>query len=225
MAPTLLRPELSTLPVRIARLPVDPRGYPIPWFVERLPDGTPEFRAMDPKKFVLAIRDRRCWVCGETLGAYKVFVVGPMCGINRTSSEPPSHRDCAVWSARNCPFLSRPQMVRRENDLPDNVIVGEAALDRNPGVTLLWTTRTFIPFKAPGASGSGVLLTMGEPLSVEWFAEGRPATRAEVLASIADGMPALERACDMETTPLARQDAHAALDAATQAFARRLPAA
>jgi hypothetical protein len=34
------------------------------------------------------------------------FVVGPMCGINRNSAEPPSHKECAQWSARNCPFLS-----------------------------------------------------------------------------------------------------------------------
>ncbi len=33
---------------------------------------------------------------------------------------------------------------------------------------------------------------MGEPESVEWYAEGRAATRAEVMASIESGLPNLE---------------------------------
>jgi hypothetical protein len=33
---------------------------------------------------------------------------------------------------------------------------------------------------------------MGEPSQVEWWAEGRPATREEVQRSIDSGLPALE---------------------------------
>src|SRR5690242_2247182 len=113
----VLRPELEQpLPDRIARLPLDERGYPVPWFVDWV-DGKPEFRAMDPAKWKRAVKERLCWVCGDRLGVLLVFPIGPMCGINRTTAEPPSHRDCALWSVRNCPFLSRPHMVRREDAL------------------------------------------------------------------------------------------------------------
>jgi hypothetical protein len=38
-----LRPELTELPLRMRGLPLDERGYPVPWFVAWI-DGKPEFR-------------------------------------------------------------------------------------------------------------------------------------------------------------------------------------
>lgn len=182
-----MRAELESLPLRMRNLPLDERGYPVPWFVQWV-EGKPEFRAMDGEKWVRAVRDRLCWVCGEKLGVYKTFVAGPMCGINRTSAEPPSHLECAQWSARNCPFLNNPQQVRR--DLEDTNLIDSAgfAIQRNPGVTLLWTTKTYSIFRDDQGKP---LITFGEPESLEWFAEGRQATREEVLHSIETGMPAL----------------------------------
>jgi hypothetical protein len=187
MNTVLLRPELTPLPSRMKTLPVDERGYPVPWFVDWV-DGKPEFRAMDGQKWIRAIRERLCWVCGLPLGVYKTFVVGPMCGINRTSAEPPSHSECGFWSAVNCPFLRNPQQARREDGLTDTISAPGFALLRNPGVTLLWTTRTYSLFE----DGRGKpLITFGDPEKVDWFAEGRKATRAEILQSIESGMPAL----------------------------------
>ena len=108
--------DMSTMPERMRDLPVDSRGYPVPWFVA-WQDGKPEFRAMDGDKFRRAVKEKLCWVCGARLGVHMTFVAGPMCGINRTASEPPCHADCAVWSATNCPFLANPRAVRREADL------------------------------------------------------------------------------------------------------------
>ena len=185
--------EFTPKPERIQRLPVDERGYPVPWFVDWLPDGKPEFRAMDPSKWRRAIREKLCWVCGQALGVNLVFVAGCMCGINRTSSEPPSHYDCALWSAMNCPFLSNPEMVRREDETINNERLREAAsgfaIARNPGVAMLWVTKQYEVF--PDGRG-GRLLQMGEPRRVEWWKEGRRATRTEVLASIEAGLPNLE---------------------------------
>ncbi len=187
-----LRPELEALPDRMKDLAVDERGYVVPWFVA-WQDGKPEFRAMDPVKFVRAIREKLCWVCGKRLGATVCFVAGPMCGINRTSSEPPSHVECAQWSARNCPFLNNPHMVRREDEEINNSVLRDNAagfaITRNPGVVMLWKTRSFEVFKV---GKGGRLIQMGEPESVEWFACGRAATRAEVLQSIESGLPNLE---------------------------------
>jgi hypothetical protein len=48
-------------------LPVDERGFPVPWFVAWF-DGKPEFRAMDGLKWIRAVREHLCWVCGGRLG-------------------------------------------------------------------------------------------------------------------------------------------------------------
>ena len=184
-----LRADLASLPSRMQKLPIDERGYAVPWFVDWI-DGKPEFRAMDPEKWVRAVRDKLCWVCGERLGRYMAFVAGPMCGINRTSSEPPSHLECALWSARNCPFLSNPQAIRRVDERvgADMKNAPGIALTRNPGVTMIWTTTNYSVFD----DGRGKkLLHMGEPERVQWFCEARPATLAEVQESIDTGLPAL----------------------------------
>lgn len=215
-----LRPELEALPSRLKLLPVDDRGYPVPWFVA-WQNGKPEFRAMDGKKFVRAVRERRCWVCGQTLGRYVAFVAGPMCGINRTSAEPPAHLECAEWSARNCPFLSRPHMVRREDELINNdTLAARGAgipLARNPGVAMVWVTRSYRVFQDPAGKP---LLAMGSPEHVIWYAQGRLATRAEVLASVESGFPALYEVARQE----AEKGALVQLEAMRAAFERLLPA-
>lgn len=194
MNPIAVRLELEALPPRLRKLPVDARGYPVPWFVAWVdgPDGpetVPEFRAMDGRKFRRAVKERLCWVCGEMLGRWLAFPIGPMCCITRTIAEPPSHVECAEWSVRNCPFLSQPSMVRRENDLPADALEAAGfAIKRNPGVMCLWITRGYELFD----DGHGKpLITIGAPERVTWWREGRAATRAEVEESVSSGLPIL----------------------------------
>lgn len=186
-----LRPELPPLPARFTKLPTH-RGFPVPWFVAVI-DGVPDFRVIGPDKIPLAHNRRLCWLCGQRLGSYLTFVVGPMCAVNRISSEPPSHTECAEFAAVACPFLSRPHMVRREGRMPDGVDPpAGVGLKRNPGVTLLWTTRSYTVRRvAAHEANPGVLFEMGDPLKVQCFAEGRTATRAEIRASIESGLPLL----------------------------------
>lgn len=180
-----LRRDLPEPPSRVAKLPVDGRGYPVPWFVAWI-DGTPDFRVVGERKVVDAVMFGQCWICGEKLGRHVAYVVGPMCAVNRVSSEPPSHRDCAVYAARACPFLVRPHMRRREAGLPTEAVEPPGVmLRRNPGVALVWVTKT-VRFRR----GVG-LFDIGEPTETLWFAEGRPATRNEVVDSIDSGMPSL----------------------------------
>jgi hypothetical protein len=191
MTTTTTRPDLEPLPARMRHLPIDDRGYPVPWFVA-WKDGKPEFRAADARKLVYAVREKRCWVCGEPLGRFITFIVGPMCGLNRVSAEPPSHFECGAWSARNCPFLSNANRKRREDDEINNATLAANspghAIARNPGVTLLWTTTSYRRFP-DGASG--MLFRIGEAESVQWYREGRLATRAEVEAAVESGLPTL----------------------------------
>jgi len=157
---TPLRPELEALPARLRHLPVDARGYPVPWFVAWR-DGIPEFRAMDARKFRDAVTHRLCWVCGQPLGRWLAFPIGAMCVITRTISEPPSHRECAEWSIRNCPFLNNPRAVRDHTHLPaDARKPAGFGIERNPGVTCLWMTREYEIF---GDGRGGALITIGKP--------------------------------------------------------------
>lgn len=189
---------LIDLPSRMAGLPRDERGYPVPKFVEWF-DGKPDFRVVDSRHMIACVRSDLCWLCGNKLGRYKAFVLGPMCAVNRINSEPPSHYECARFAVRNCPFLTKPMAKRNKRDLPDDH--HEAAglpIDRNPGCCAIWVTGTYKPFK-PQAGGSGVLFSVGPPDRVEFWAQGRPATRAEVEASLNGGLPLLEqtaRRCD-----------------------------
>jgi hypothetical protein len=185
-----IKESLKNLPARMQKLPIDDRGYPIPWFVDWI-DGKPEFRAMSLEKWVRAVKFKLCWVCGEQMGRYMTFVAGPMCGINRTSSEPPSHKECAHWSATNCPFLSNPEAVRRVDETVGQMMMDNTPgcpITRNPGVAMLWTCKDYSVFDD---GKGGKLLHMGEPTTVEWWACGRLATRSEVIASVESGFPAL----------------------------------
>jgi hypothetical protein len=178
-------------------LPVH-RQYPVPWFVVWL-NGEPEFRAMDVEKWVRAVKEKLCWVCGQRLGVHVSFTVGPMCLVTFTTSEPPSHWDCATWSAKNCPFLSRPKMVRREAGMPDAAEAPPGiSIDRNPGVAAVYTVTNYEVFSDGGKPPKPLIQMSSECEHVEWYSEGRPATRAEVEHSVETGLPYLMAVAETE---------------------------
>jgi hypothetical protein len=180
------------------------RGFIVPWFVDWI-NGEPEFRAMDMQKFRKAINKRLCWVCGNPLYSENVFVIGPMCAVNRISSEPPNHRECAVYSAKVCPFLSRPHMVRRTDGTFEEAKKPAAGVmvSRNPGVTLLWYTRryTLLNIKGRAGAGDGVLFQLGRAFKLEWYCKGRTATREEIMESIESGLPIIREAAAKNDGP------------------------
>jgi len=185
-----LRADLPPVPSPMSHLPVDVRGYPIPWFVAELEDGTRDFRVADADKRRRAVEDSLCWVCGKTLGRYQIFVLGPMCTVTRTTSEPAMHRECAEFSVKACPFLTLPKAQYRSANLPLGVEAppGEF-LTRNPGVSALWQTRHHETF---GDGRAGWLIQVGRPTRVDWYTCGRLATRVEVIDSLRRGLPTLQ---------------------------------
>jgi hypothetical protein len=198
------------LPPGIAKLRRQ-RGFPVPWFVSWL-DGEADFRVADGRKFALAHKKRLCWICGQPLGRINASVIGPMCAVNRISSEPPSHLDCARYAARACPFLSHPRAQRNAKELPEQRRdPAGIPIDANPGVTLIWISlRPSKPFD-PG--DGGVLFQLGKRHGVEWWCESRPATRAEVEGAFVRGLPALAKVAALEG------------EAALQDFTREVAAA
>lgn len=183
------------MPDRIKRLQVDARGYPVPWFVHAV-NGVPDHRIVDTARFAPAIREKRCWICGDVLGRYLTFALGPMCCVTRSVSEPASHKACVMYAMQACPFLSRPTMIRRESGLPEGVSEAAGIMEkRNPGAMCLWTTRTSTLFHD---GNGGVLFRVGEPTETRWYTEGRPATRPEVLDSLETGLVRLRELAELD---------------------------
>lgn len=203
-----LRDDLPELTERIAKLPIDERGYPVPAFVQwflhsdKIPAcpsipgvGTPDFRVIDPVHLKACVFGDICWVCGEKLGVHRAYVVGPMCTVNRNSAEPPSHVDCAEWSVKACPFLSKPQMKRREDEMTEKTKPAAGLmLTHNPGVTAIWQVSEKIK---PWRDGKGgMLFDIGNPEKVTWWKEGRTATVDEVAEAINKGIERLLELCE-----------------------------
>lgn len=202
--------RFPNLPRRIKKLPVDHRGFPVPRFVQWFDEeghatkfgvGRPDFRVADQRQFVACIKRRLCWICGDKLGKHIAFVIGPMCGVNRINSEPPSHRDCAIFAAETCPFLSRPLARRREGDLPeDHIPAAGVAIQRNPGACAVWVTDSYTTFR-PHIGADGVLLQLGEPSEVLWYTEGRRATFLEIDKALEGGLPSLLKIAETAPNP------------------------
>jgi hypothetical protein len=210
------RPQFDVpLPMRMRGLPRDHRGFVVPYFVAWLdeqqhevepPNGVPDFRILSPSRMLKCKRDKLCWLCGQKLGRFMVFAIGPMCAATRTTMEPPGHYECARYGVIVCPFLSRPRMRRNDDDMPEGHWAPGLTITRNPGVTALWVCRDYKTWRAEHhGAGTGELITVGDPERVEWWREGRAATRAEVEASITSGLPILRAQADAQSAE-ARRD-------------------
>lgn len=207
------------IPERMRRLPISKKGFPVPWFVAKV-NGEWDFRVIGTNRLKESIVLNKCWLCGELLGVYKAFVTGPMCTITRTSAEPPSHLECAKYAVAACPFLTQPNMKRNEKDLPpERMDPAGIFITRNPGVTAIYVTKTFKLMQVRRETkGSDILIRMGTPYNIEWYAEGRIALREEVQKSIDTGMPVLVKEA-------ARDNAFQELEKCVQLIQKWLPEA
>lgn len=182
------REGLPEVPVYMRDLPVDPRGFPVPWFTpwDKVEQRW-RFDAAERGRVRQAISRSCCWICGKPLFKNLAFVIGPMCACNRITSEPPSHCECATFAVQACPFLVRPRMRRTPTD-SETVPPPGIMIERNPGVALIWVTRSFKVMPSR-------LISVGPPVRVEVWSEGRRATPEEVIESIRTGLPALLGVC------------------------------
>ena len=180
----------SQMPERIRQLPRSAEGYPVPFFTSWR-DGEPEFGIVCERKREAARLRKVCWICGDHLGVYKCFMVGPARALSRSSIDPPSHLQCAAFSAVACPFMLNPAPKptgEEELDPPGSL------RDPNPGVTVLWSTKSF----ETKPMGPSKLFLLGPPTALAWYKQGRAATLAEVSASVADVVPLLQERAERE---------------------------
>ena len=78
-------------------------------------------------------------------------------------------------------------MRRNAKDLPRAAPTPGVAIDRNPGCIALYETTGYRRFNTT----TGALIRLDPPDRIDWWAEGRTATRAEVMDSIESGYPLL----------------------------------
>jgi hypothetical protein len=229
-----LRERDVPMPTLLSKRPTQ-NGFVVPWFVWRDPaTGRYDFRITRPGAVQQAAQGGLCWVCGGRLDALdlrRAFVAGPMCCVNRISAEPPMHVACATYAARACPFLVRPHAVRGGRAKPAGAAPLPGHLDRNPGVAMVWVYDVevigalhVIELPPTDSEQGGWLFQLPEPTKVKWFAEGGPATREQVEASIASGLPLLLDACDMDADPDASRAEVMARLADAQRFLPKQPA-
>lgn len=133
-----------------------------------------------------------------------------MCALNHISGEPPCHTECAEFSAIACPFLTKPLVKRRDNNLPEGVTTNEGHIARNPGVTAVWVTKNSWPVENRTIDGhKSVLFRFGDPTLVLWFREGRKATVEEVKNSILSGVSILREEAQAQGQEAVRELAQA----------------
>jgi len=186
-----LRPGLPRLPERMGHLPVDDRGYPIPEFVSNL-DGKRDFRIVSLEHLANCIRHDLCWICGQPLDVWKVFVIGPLAAIQAVSNEPPSHVECAEFAVRACPFLLLPKAQHRPTDIP-NIQKMPGSMKRNPGACCLYTVTGYSHHEKPDGR---IIFRIGPSVRVDWYTQGRHAQRSEVLDAINTSLLAIRKTGD-----------------------------
>ena len=92
------------IPEYLAHLPVDKRGYPIPYFVP-IVDGEAEFKYGDPHKVDICLKYNKCWVCGRKIKLPAYVITGPVGRKNNVVSDLPMHERCARYSLIICPHM------------------------------------------------------------------------------------------------------------------------
>ena len=156
-----------TEPARIARLPHDKRGYPIPWNVLRAEDGTPFFTVNDDRKARTALGQKLCPICGERLGKWLWFVGGPRSAFdpNGWYIDLPGHHECEQFALATCPYLAAPKYLGRidvvnPEKLPDvaRVLLDETIISDRPEVMvtaasdrveIMWNEPPMSPYLRP----------------------------------------------------------------------------
>jgi hypothetical protein len=103
------------MPKRIANLPRDARGYPIPWNVFISQAGEPQFTVNDSLKHAWARQRNLCPICGEANDEIRWFVGGPKSAflVNGWYMDLPGHEECEEYALKVCPYLATPSYRHR----------------------------------------------------------------------------------------------------------------
>jgi hypothetical protein len=143
--------DRPALPSRMAKLPRDPRGYPIPVIVLIDQDGRPHFQINDDVIVQRCLRDRLCSICGERLTRGTWFIGGAMSAFDPHGAyiDGPVHGECARYALQVCPYLAAPNYARRLDGktnprVPDHVVtLDRTVLEGRPTIFVAVMSRGF----------------------------------------------------------------------------------
>jgi hypothetical protein len=181
------------MPERIAQLPRDARGYPIPYVVQRDQTGQPLFIVNNRDLANHCVRRKLCSICGEKMVKELWFVGGPQSAFHPHGAyyDSAMHHDCLQYALRVCPYMAMSKqaadldrvMPKIQDRLKENVLMWDPTInDRRPDL--------FVAVMAYGQSLTGS--PMGgfylHPLrpyhAVEYWREGEQLTADEGLAIV-----------------------------------------
>lgn len=98
------------MPGRVAALPRDHRGYPIPFVVFREADGRPDFEVNNAALTWRCAEENLCHVCGQENEPHPWFGGGPgnalLNGDIAVYIDGPMHHDCLHYALQACPHLA-----------------------------------------------------------------------------------------------------------------------
>ena len=150
----------TPMPLRIARLGIESRGYPITYLAAYI-NGRPDLGVQDPQKFLSCVNESRCHVCGEKIETLGYFIAYEPIPKKPHFLDPAIHRECALYSLQVCPYLANPKAKHRSAkglnvDKTDLGVVGERGYE----VVLLGATgQKMIKVKGQRAVHLGVVPT------------------------------------------------------------------
>lgn len=98
----------AVMPARVARLPRDKHGYPIPYIVSYDTNGLPLFTVNDSEIHRRCLNKKLCAICGERLTKELWFAGGPQSAFhpNGMYFDSAMHHECVTYAMQVCPYLS-----------------------------------------------------------------------------------------------------------------------
>ena len=161
------------MPPRVARLPRDARGFPIP-AGNAVVAGVADFATLDMEKWAALLHRRACGICGETMFGPVYFIGGSLCARNRLFFDHPMHGACALYALKVCPYLALPNFMHRKTVPQHEGFMTEViprASDQKPARFMLGRTRSY----AGHWHGADLLLRADPWLRVSWWHAGQEA--------------------------------------------------
>lgn len=97
------------IPEKMKNLPLDKRGYPIPYIVLIDNNGVPHFKVNDDEKLRTAAKWKFCAICGTRMKNGDMWVIGgPGSAFHPAGHyfDTPTHHECGAYALQVCPYLA-----------------------------------------------------------------------------------------------------------------------